>query len=140
MALIGVDFDGTCVAHRYPEIGEEAPGASEALREIREAGNDIIIVTMRSDRPVEIGGRVFDSLESDVWDWFGERDIELYGINYCPGQEEWTSSFKPYANVYIDDGAIGCPMREFVGSSGIRYSVVDWEKVKMELRMMGFLG
>ena len=29
---IAVDFDGTIVEHKYPEIGEELPFATETLR------------------------------------------------------------------------------------------------------------
>lgn len=30
--VIAVDFDGTIVEHRYPEIGEEVPFATETLK------------------------------------------------------------------------------------------------------------
>ena len=33
-------------------------------------------------------------------------DIELYGINHNPDQDEWSNSPKAYANVYIDDAAM----------------------------------
>jgi hypothetical protein len=42
--------------------------------------------------------------------WFKERDIPLYGINEDPGQKEWTQSPKVFANLYIDDAALGAPL------------------------------
>ncbi len=37
--LIAVDFDGTLVEHRYPEIGRELPFAFETLRMLQKEGH-----------------------------------------------------------------------------------------------------
>ena len=34
----------------------------------------------------------------------------MNGINEDPDQKEWTQSPKVYANLYIDDAALGCPL------------------------------
>ena len=114
--IIAVDFDGTCVEHEYPNIGLEVEGAVETLQKLVKKGHRIILFTMRSG----------DKLDAAVR-WFKERRIELWGINRNPEQEEWTSSPKPFANIYIDDAAIGCPIM-FI--DGVRRPVVDWTKVR----------
>lgn len=96
--IIAVDFDGTCVTHKYPAIGEDI-GAGPVLREIVENGHKIILYTMRSGKQLE-----------EAVDWFDVEDIDLYGVNKNPTQEEWTKSPKAYANLYIDDAALGVPL------------------------------
>ena len=46
---ICVDFDGTVVDHRYPEIGEPVPGAIKWLLRLQGCGARLILFTMRSD-------------------------------------------------------------------------------------------
>lgn len=63
MLTIAVDFDGTCVTHEYPKIGQEI-GATEVLREIANAGHRIILWTIRSGN--ELASAIV---------WFVERGI-----------------------------------------------------------------
>ena len=44
-----VDFDGTIVEHRFPEIGPIVPNALEWLKKFQLMGFKIILNTMRSD-------------------------------------------------------------------------------------------
>lgn len=46
--IIAIDFDGTVVDHRFPDVGPDAPGALPVLRKIVEKGHKIILWTMRS--------------------------------------------------------------------------------------------
>lgn len=46
--IIAVDFDGTCVKHRYPMVGEDVDGAVSVLKELVRKGHKIILYTMRS--------------------------------------------------------------------------------------------
>jgi len=46
--LICVDFDGTCVKHQYPKIGEDVPNAVEVLKKLNENQVKIILWTIRS--------------------------------------------------------------------------------------------
>ena len=48
MAIIGIDFDGTCVTHEFPRIGKDI-GAVPVLKELIANGHDLILFTMRSD-------------------------------------------------------------------------------------------
>lgn len=42
--------------------------------------------------------------------WFADNNIPLYGANANPTQKDWTDSPKVFANLYIDDAALGCPL------------------------------
>ena len=47
--FICVDFDGTIVDHKYPEIGEPVPHAIKWLKRFNQQGANLILFTMRSD-------------------------------------------------------------------------------------------
>ena len=125
--IIAIDFDGTVVKHRYPEIGEDN-GAIPVLRKLLDRRHKLILFTMRS-HPINEGDR--DTLQ-EAMDWFSERGIDLYGVNENPTQSLWTDSPKPYANIYIDDSALGCPLHPD-GS-------VDWESVDAFFIFNGLYG
>src|ERR1700683_3136093 len=95
---IAVDFDGTCVDHRYPEVGADVPGAVHYLRAFAAEGAKLILWTMRSgDRPDDT-----DPL-ADAIRWFADRDIPLFAVNANPDQAAWTSAPKADAHIYMDD-------------------------------------
>ncbi len=121
--IIAVDFDGTCVDHRYPDVGADVPGAVEWLRKFAAAGAKLILWTMRSDGPPQSDGNPL----ADAVEWFRSRGIPLFGVNQNPEQCGWTGSPKAYAHVYIDDLAFGCPLRDNVRAGGSRF--VDWSIV-----------
>ena len=116
--IIAIDFDGTCVEHKYPEVGSDLPGCVETLKELISLGHKIVLNTMRSHPQ---SPRQKDTLTVAL-KWFEDRGIALSGINSSPGQWIWTASPKIYANLYIDDAALGCPL----DSSGN----VDWKEVR----------
>lgn len=122
---IAVDFDGTCVTHNYPDVGIDI-GAEPVLKELVNAGHDLIINTMRS------GKELHDAIQ-----WFYSRGIRLRGANENPSQKSWTTSPKVYANLYIDDAALGCPLVVPV-ENGVR-PYVDWVKVRKYLVEEGIL-
>lgn len=117
---IAVDFDGTCVTHEYPNVGRDI-GAVPVLKKLIDAGNKLILNTMRSG----------DELE-DAIQWFADNDIQLFGINENPTQKSWTASPKVYAHIYIDDAALGCPLK----TDKITGTFVDWKEVEKQLRKM----
>jgi len=95
---IAIDFDGTCVTHEYPNVGNDI-GAVPVLKKLVTAGHLLILNTMRSGEELQ-----------DAIDWFKKNNIPLYGVNEDPGQKEWTQSPKVFANLYIDDATLGCPL------------------------------
>lgn len=126
--IIAIDFDGTCVTHEFPNIGEDI-GAVPVLKELVEKGHKLILYTMRSG-----------DLLNDAIDWFGDNGIELYGVNKNPEQYKyrWTSSPKVYANIYIDDAALGVPLKLDEDGS-ISRPYVDWNRVRELLKREGAL-
>lgn len=119
MAIIAVDFDGTCVTHEFPKIGEPI-GAERVLRRLVEHGHQLILWTMRSDSPSQ------DYLTQAV-QWFKDNNIPLWGINNNPDQHTWTTSPKCYAHLYIDDAALGIPLIQ------ADRPYVDWDAVELML-------
>lgn len=127
--ILAVDFDGTCVTHEYPRVGEDV-GAESVLLEVVNNGHQIVLWTMRSE------GRDDDTNPlADAVKWFSDRNIPLLGVNENPGQKSWTKSPKAYAHIYIDDAALGCPLNYDPNPSGRPF--VDWGKVRSLLVGMG---
>lgn len=113
-----VDFDGTVVTHNYPEVGKNI-GAEIVLKKLAEKNHKICLNTMRCD----------DKLD-DAVQWFKDNDIEVYGVNENPSQKSWTSSPKVFADYYIDDMAIGCPVIIYQNRR-----FVDWIQITIELML-----
>lgn len=122
--VIGIDFDGTMVKHKYPEIGEPLDNAVEIVQELIEAGHKIILYTMRAEE------RLVQAVE-----YMEENEIELYGVNKNPAQHHWTTSPKIFCHLVIDDNALGCPL--VFPEKGKPY--VDWEEVETLLQERGVL-
>ena len=123
---ICVDFDGTCTTHDYPHIGKEI-GAIRVLKRLVNAGHKLILFTMRSKKELE-----------DAVQWFTDNNIALYGSQVNPKQKFWTSSPKAYGNLYIDDAALGCPLKYDEELSDRAF--VDWEIVEEMLINNGILN
>jgi hypothetical protein len=139
---INLDFDGTVVTHDFPHIGKDI-GAVPVLRRLVEKGHQLILFTMRSDRTNK--GDTLDSTILDVTgtfltdaiNWFKENNIPLYGIQTNPTQHQWTTSPKSYAQLMIDDSALGCPLKYDEKLSSRPF--VDWIKVEKMLEEMGLI-
>lgn len=123
--IIAIDFDGTCITHAYPEIGKDI-GAVPILKELVERGHKLILYTMRHG----------ESLDAAV-QWFKDNDIELYAANKNPIQELWSLSPKVYAELYIDDAALGCPLSR---SAISERDFVNWTSVARRLNKMGLIS
>lgn len=120
--ILAIDFDGTCVTHAYPIIGKDI-GAVPVLKKLVEKGHKLILFTMRGkDESIKP-----DTLDSAIG-WFNHHSIPLFGINENPGQSSWTASNKVYAQLYIDDAALGCPLIYDTTVSNRPY--VDWKAVE----------
>ena len=112
---ICVDFDGTTVSHDYPRIGADI-GAVPVLKRLVKEGHNLIIFTMRSG----------DTLDQAV-KWYADNGIPLYGINRNPRQG-WTKSPKAYGHLYIDDAALGAPLKMDKNISERPF--IDWTLVE----------
>ena len=133
--IIAVDFDGTVVTHKFPYVGEDV-GAADVLKNLVKNGHKLILNTMRSHRPYEFpDGTSKDTLQEAI-DWFESNSIELYGVNENPSQKEWTDSPKIYANIYIDDAALGCP--KIMSKHGV--PIVDWLTIDNWFKQVGIIN
>jgi len=119
---ICIDFDGTCVTHEFPKIGKNI-GAIPVLKELIASGHNLILFTMRNNCENNNGNHLDDAVN-----WFKENDIPLFGINRNPTQDLWTKSPKAYGQLYIDDAALGCPLK--FDSEISNRPFVDWGKIR----------
>ena len=98
--VIAVDFDGTIVEHRYPEIGREIPFAIDTLKMLIADRHKVILWTVRE-------GKLLD----DPVEWCRERGVEFYAVNkdYPEEKKEYNNHFsrKIKAEVWIDDRNLG---------------------------------
>lgn len=97
---IAVDFDGTIVEHRYPEIGEEIPFAIDTLKMLIKDHHRLILWSVRE-------GKMLD----DAVNWCKERGVEFYAVNRDYPEETLDNnqhfSRKLKVDLWIDDRNIG---------------------------------
>lgn len=98
---IAVDFDGTIVEHKYPEIGEERPFATDTLKMLINDRHRLILWTVRE-------GRLLD----EAINWCRERGVEFYAVNREYPEEtknnnQYYSRKLNSVDVWIDDRNIG---------------------------------
>lgn len=96
---IAVDFDGTIVEHKYPEIGKEVMFAFNTLRALQEQGHQLILWTYRS------GQELHEAVE-----YCRRNGVEFYAVNASYPEEEFDEDYdsrKIDADIFIDDRNIG---------------------------------
>ena len=98
---IAVDFDGTIVEHKYPEIGDEIIFATDTLRQLIKDGHKVILWSVREGK-----------LLQDAVDWCHERGVDFYAVNKDYPEENGAESNKSFsrkikADIFIDDRNIG---------------------------------
>ncbi len=98
--VIGVDFDGTIVEDRFPDIGQERPFATDTLRMLIKDHHRLILWTVREGKYLE-----------EAVNWCKERGVEFYAVNndYPEERPENNQFFsrKIKADIWIDDRNIG---------------------------------
>ena len=95
---IAVDFDGTIVEHKYPEIGKEKPFAIQTLRTLQQEGNRIILFTSRE-------GELLD----DAVAYCHKKGLDFFAVNSNQPADALfpRQTSKVIADVYIDDKNLG---------------------------------
>ena len=97
--IIAVDFDGTIVEHKYPEIGDELPFATSTLRMLVQQRHRLILWTVRR-------GKLLD----EAVEWCRKRGVEFYAVNKNFPEEVLDGSNcygKINADLFIDDLNLG---------------------------------
>lgn len=96
--IIAVDFDGTIVEHRYPEIGKEKLFAFETLKALQKQGHLLILWTFRAGKEL-----------NEAVEFCQKNGLEFYAVNKSYPEEEFNSllSRKVNADLFIDDRNIG---------------------------------
>jgi len=98
--IIAVDFDGTIVAHKYPEIGQEVPFAIDTLKMLIKDQHRLILWSVRE-------GALLD----EAVEWCRARGVEFYAVNkdYPEEEKEKNNHFsrKLKADFFIDDRNVG---------------------------------
>lgn len=97
---IAIDFDGTIVEHKYPEIGREIPFAIETLKKIQDDGHKLILWSCRTG-----------SLLQEAVDYCKERGLEFYAANLDFPEEDVENNLnysrKLKVDMFIDDRNLG---------------------------------
>ena len=96
---IAVDFDGTIVEHRYPEIGKEILFAFDTLKALQKQGHQLILWTYRSGKELD-----------EAVEYCRQNGLEFYAVNKSYPEEEFDeyyASRKIEADLFIDDRNIG---------------------------------
>lgn len=99
--IIAVDFDGTIVEHKYPEIGREIPFATDTLKMLIKDRHRLILWSVRE-------GKLLD----EAVEWCKERGVEFYAVNKDYPEERGKSSNNYFsrkikADMFIDDRNVG---------------------------------
>lgn len=96
---IAVDFDGTIVEHKYPEIGDEMMFAFQTLKLLQQKGHKLILWTYREGEMLE-----------EAVEYCRQNGLEFYAVNRSYPEEEFNlgiSSRKIDADIFIDDRNVG---------------------------------
>jgi len=96
--IIAVDFDGTIVEHRYPNLGKEIPFAIESLKLLQEHGHQLILWTYRAGKELD-----------EAVGFCKKNGLEFYAVNKNYPEEIYDESIsrKISADIYVDDRNLG---------------------------------
>lgn len=96
---IAIDFDGTIVEHRYPEIGPEIPFAIDTLKMLINDRHRLILWSVREGVLLE-----------EAVEYCRKRGVEFYAVNKDYPEEKMTDrnfSRKLKVDLFIDDRNLG---------------------------------
>lgn len=96
---IAVDFDGTIVKYKYPNIGVEIPFAIKTLKLLQKEGHQIILWTVREGE-----------LLQEAVAYCQKKGLDFYAVNAnfsseTPDTPSYSRKIK--ADLFIDDASLG---------------------------------
>ena len=115
--IIAIDFDGTIVESRFPEIVSLLPQAKESINALHDAGHYIIIWTCRT------GDNLLNAIN-----FLLENGVKFHRVNEQSTdnlKKYGSNSRKVYAHCYIDDKNIG-------GFPGWEFCAGEIEKIERD--------
>jgi len=92
---IAVDFDGTIVEHKYPQIGKTILFAFETMKELQKRGHILILWTYRNGKELD-----------EAVEFCRKNGVEFYAVNKSYPEEVFDQenmSRKIDAELFIDD-------------------------------------
>ncbi|SOC78690.1 hypothetical protein SAMN06296241_0203 [Salinimicrobium sediminis] len=125
LLTIAVDFDGTLVENRYPQIGKPILFAFETLKKLQQEGHQLILWTYRCGVKLD-----------EAVDYCENKGIKFYAVNKSYPEEEYDGlmSRKILADIFIDDRNInGLPpwgeiYHQLAGSNGAKVNTPEKTK------------
>ena len=95
--IIAVDFDGTIVEHKYPQIGRAVPFALDTLKQLQNEQHTLILWTVREG----------DLLQEAI-NYCAENGLFFYAHNAnFPEEDRNMAPRKLKADLFIDDRNFG---------------------------------
>lgn len=128
ISVVAVDFDGTLVDSRYPDIGPTVPYALEVVKKLIESGIDVVIYTVRDGQALR-----------DAEKWCKDNGLKIAGANYHPARD-YGPTFPPSkldADLFIDDKNLCTPLTKVIG---FKRHCVDWQEIAEELIFRGIIN
>lgn len=132
---IAVDFDGTIVEHKYPDIGKERMFAFETLKALLNDGHQLILWTVRVGKELE-----------DAVEYCRKNGVEFYAINKNYPEEilDENTGRKILADLYIDDRNVGGlpgwgEIYHIINPEANRNAELDWKKISSSGKSSGWL-
>ena len=121
---ICTDYDGTLVTNDFPAVGRDIGGFA-VIKALQEAGHKVILFTVRSDQKLQ-----------EALDFASKYGVTFDHVNENPEQKEFSTSPKVFCDLYIDDMALGAPLKT---TPGVEKPYIDWSKVIAMLKSMDVL-
>lgn len=124
--ILAIDFDGTIVESKYPDIGKPMLFAFETLKKLQERGFILILWTYRRGKHLD-----------EAVEFCRKHGIEFYAINKNYPEEIFDAkvSRKLNADIFIDDRNVG----GFLGWGEIYRELVGENINKKDKKKKGFL-
>lgn len=96
--IIAVNFDGTIVEDKYPEIGEPKLFAFDTLKMLQKKQHQLVLWTPRTGQKLQ-----------EAVEFCKENGVEFYAVNKSYFEEKYDKSIsrKISADVFIDHRNIG---------------------------------
>ena len=104
--VIAIDFDGTIVTNKYPDIGYLKRNAKKVINELFDAGHEIIINSCRQGKE-----------EREMVEFLIDNEIKFTAVNENLSyriEEYGNECRKIGADVYIDDKAYPCNIMNWI--------------------------